>query len=95
MSIVLIALVLIMGGYIGWTIGANDAANCVGADIGSGKMTVKQGIIITCFFGYIHIRKCEKKGNYIHPSFIFIGLPLVGLKAHVSKYSPHSPRKER
>lgn len=53
MSILLIAFTLFMGGYIGWTIGANDAANCVGADIGSGKMTVKQGIIITCVFSFL------------------------------------------
>jgi PiT family inorganic phosphate transporter len=53
MSILLIALTLVMGGYIGWAIGANDAANCVGADIGSGKMTLRQGIIITCVFSLL------------------------------------------
>lgn len=34
MSIILIGVTLLLGGYIGWAIGANDAANCVGADIG-------------------------------------------------------------
>lgn len=53
MSLFLIAITLLMGGYIGWTIGANDAANCVGADIGSGKMTIRQGIIITCVFSFL------------------------------------------
>lgn len=53
MSLLLVALTLLMGGYIGWAIGANDAANCVGADIGSGKMTVRQGIIITCIFSLL------------------------------------------
>lgn len=53
MSIILVALTLLMGGYIGWAIGANDAANCVGADIGSGKMTLRQGIIITCVFSFL------------------------------------------
>lgn len=53
MHLILITLILIMGGYLGWTIGANDAANCVGADIGSGKVTVKQGIIITCVFSFL------------------------------------------
>jgi PiT family inorganic phosphate transporter len=53
MSFFLVALTLLMGGYIGWAIGANDAANCVGADIGSGKMTVRQGIIITCVFSFL------------------------------------------
>jgi len=53
MSLLLIAITLAMAGYIGWAIGANDAANCVGADIGSGKMTVRQGIIITCLFSLL------------------------------------------
>ena len=43
-------LILLAGLYMGWNIGANDAANCVGADIGSGKMTIKEGIIITVVF---------------------------------------------
>lgn len=49
----LIPLTILMGGYIGIAIGANDAANCVGADIGSGKMTIRQGIIITCLFSLL------------------------------------------
>jgi len=53
MSILLIGLTLLMGGYIGWAIGANDAANCVGANIGSGKMTLRQGIVITCLFSFL------------------------------------------
>lgn len=53
MSIILIGVTLLLGGYIGWAIGANDAANCVGADIGSGKMTPRQGVIITCVFSFL------------------------------------------
>ncbi|MCM8783970.1 MAG: anion permease [Candidatus Omnitrophica bacterium] len=53
MENVIAFLILLVGGYIGWTIGANDAANCVGADVGSGKMTIKQGIFITCLFSFL------------------------------------------
>lgn len=53
MESLIIFLILLMGGYIGWTMGANDAANCVGADIGSGRMTVRQGIFITCLFSFL------------------------------------------
>ncbi|MFH0877769.1 MAG: anion permease [Candidatus Omnitrophota bacterium] len=53
MHLFLIGITLLMGGYIGWAIGANDAANCVGANIGSGKMTLRQGIFITCFFCFL------------------------------------------
>ncbi|MCX7916996.1 MAG: anion permease [bacterium] len=38
---------------MGWSMGANDAANCVGADIGSGVMKVRDGIIITIFFSFL------------------------------------------
>ncbi len=43
-------LIILAGLYMGWNIGANDAANCVGADIGCGKMTIKEGIILTAIF---------------------------------------------
>jgi PiT family inorganic phosphate transporter len=46
-------LIIIAGVFMGWNIGANDAANCVGADIGSRRMTVKEGIIITCLFSFL------------------------------------------
>ena len=39
--------------YMGWSMGANDAANCVGADIGSGVMSLRTGIIITCVFSFL------------------------------------------
>ncbi|HOJ40100.1 MAG TPA: inorganic phosphate transporter [bacterium] len=39
--------------YMGWSMGANDAANCVGADIGSGVMSVRTGIVLTCVFCFL------------------------------------------
>lgn len=45
--------ILLAALYMGWSMGANDAANCVGADIGSGKMSLKTGIIITCVFSFL------------------------------------------
>ncbi|MCM8771597.1 MAG: anion permease [Candidatus Omnitrophica bacterium] len=44
---------LLFSFYMGWSMGANDAANCVGADIGSGVMKVREGIIITIFFSFL------------------------------------------
>ena len=49
----MLALILLASLYMGWNIGANDAANCVGADIGSGEMTLRQGIFITSLFGLL------------------------------------------
>lgn len=52
MIIIFISIVA-AGIFMGWNIGANDAANCVGADIGSRRMTLKEGIIITCLFSFL------------------------------------------
>ncbi|MBL7081331.1 MAG: anion permease [Candidatus Omnitrophica bacterium] len=49
----IILLIIAAGIFMGWNIGANDAANCVGADIGSRRITLKEGIIITCVFSFL------------------------------------------
>lgn len=49
----MLILIILAALYMGWSMGANDAANCVGANIGSGMMSVKTGIIITCFFSFL------------------------------------------
>ncbi|MCM8770100.1 MAG: anion permease [Candidatus Omnitrophica bacterium] len=49
----MLLLALLCSLYMGWSMGANDAANCVGADIGSGVMPLKTGIIITCVFSFL------------------------------------------
>jgi PiT family inorganic phosphate transporter len=51
--IIIPLLIIFAGIFMGWNIGANDAANCVGADIGSRRMTLKEGIIITCLFSFL------------------------------------------
>ena len=53
MSIFIVLLTLTAGGFIGWSIGANDAANCVGAAIGSRRMRLNQAIAITCIFSFL------------------------------------------
>ncbi|HRR95825.1 MAG TPA: inorganic phosphate transporter [Candidatus Ratteibacteria bacterium] len=49
----LFILIILSSLYMGWSMGANDAANCVGADIGSGVMKLRDGIIITCVFSFL------------------------------------------
>ncbi len=65
----MLIVILLLALYIGWNIGANDAANCVGADVGSGKMSLKEGIIITSVFSLLgafllgsHVTKTIGKG---------------------------------
>ncbi len=49
----LFALIILAALYMGWSMGANDAANCIGVDIGSRVMNLKTGIAITCFFSFL------------------------------------------
>jgi len=48
-----LGLIILAALYMGWSMGANDAANCVGVDIGSGVMSLRTGIIITCSFSFL------------------------------------------
>jgi len=47
-----LTLVLICGAglYVGWNIGANDAANCIGASVGAGLVRYRTGIALVAVF---------------------------------------------
>ncbi len=51
--LIIIAATIVACVFIGWSIGANDAANCVGAAIGSRKISFRIGIILTAIFGFL------------------------------------------
>jgi len=53
MYLLLIAFVLLMAIGVGWSIGANDAANSLGTAVGSKVLTLKQAIILICIFGFL------------------------------------------
>ncbi|MDP2927253.1 MAG: inorganic phosphate transporter [Candidatus Omnitrophota bacterium] len=66
---ILVSLVLLMGAAVGWSIGANDAANSLGAAVGSKVLTLRQAIILIVVFGFLgaylqgaHVTKTIGKG---------------------------------
>jgi PiT family inorganic phosphate transporter len=73
MSIYLVAAVLIAAGfYVGWNIGANDAANCIGTMVGARIMSFRRAAILMGAFVIIggvlqghHVMKTVGKGILI------------------------------
>ncbi len=81
--IILVALVLLMAAAVGWSIGANDAANSLGTAVGSKVLNLRQAIILIAVFGFL--------GAYLQGSFVTktIGkgiVPLDQLDKNVSLY---------
>jgi len=53
MHLLLICLTLLMGVGVGWSIGANDAANSLGTAVGSKVLTLRRAIVLICIFGFL------------------------------------------
>lgn len=69
MYIFLVAITILMGIAVGWSIGANDAANSLGAAVGSKVLNLKQAIVLISVFGFLgaflqgsHVIKTVGKG---------------------------------
>jgi len=66
---ILIGFVLLTGAAVGWSIGANDAANSLGVAVGSRVLNLRQAIILIVIFGFLgaylqgaHVTKTIGKG---------------------------------
>src|SRR5690606_32650015 len=51
--LILTALVLLAGIYMGWNLGANDGANSMGTAVGARVRTVREAVILVAVFGFL------------------------------------------
>jgi PiT family inorganic phosphate transporter len=69
----LVAIVLILAAfYVGWNIGANDAANCIGTTVGAQIISYRKAVLLMSFFVILggvlqghHVMKTVGKGIVI------------------------------
>ncbi|NLF40936.1 inorganic phosphate transporter [bacterium] len=53
MELFLLGLTVLTGCAVGWSIGANDAANSLGVAVGSKVLTLRQALFLICVFGFL------------------------------------------
>ena len=49
----LIFILLTAGAYVGWNIGANDTANCIGTTVGCGLFSFRRAVILVAVFSIV------------------------------------------
>jgi PiT family inorganic phosphate transporter len=77
------------GAYVGWNIGANDTANCVGTTVGCGVISYRRAVILVSIFVILgalidgeHVMKTIGKGIINQPLdylAVFVALVCSGV----------------
>ena len=83
MHFVLICVTLLMGVAVGWSIGANDAANSLGPAVGSRVLTLKRAIILIVIFGFLG---AFLQGSYVTETIGKGIIPLHELNKNIAMY---------
>lgn len=78
MDFVLPMVLILAGFYVGWNIGANDAANCIGTTVGAQIISYRKAVLIMAFFVILggmlqghHVMKTVGKGIVISQSDVY------------------------
>jgi len=83
MYLLLISLTLLMGIAVGWSIGANDAANSLGTAVGSKVLTLRQAIVLIVIFGFLG---ALLQGSYVTKTIGKGIVPMDQLDKNLSLY---------
>ena len=72
MEAILPVILILAGFYVGWNIGANDAANCIGTTVGAQIISYRKAVLVMAFFVILggalqghHVMKTVGKGIVI------------------------------
>ena len=78
MDILLPVVLILAGFYVGWNIGANDAANCIGTTVGARIISYRQAVAVMAIFVILggvlqghHVMKTVGKGIVISESSVY------------------------
>ena len=74
MHVVLVCFTILMAIGMGWSIGANDAANSLGTAVGSRVVTLRPAIILNTVFGFLG---AVLQGGYVSIVGAIFGVGLV------------------
>lgn len=85
----MLLILLGAGAYVGWNIGANDTANCIGTTVGCGLLSFKRAVILVAVFSILgavlqgqYVMKTIGKGiveTDLNYTAIFVALICSGL----------------
>ncbi len=78
MDVVLPFILILAGFYVGWNIGANDAANCIGTTVGAQIISYRKAVMIMALFVILggvlqghHVMKTVGKGIVVSDAEVY------------------------
>ncbi len=81
--LLIISLTILMGIGVGWSIGANDAANSLGVAVGSRVLNLRQAIVLIAIFGFLG---AFLQGSYVTKTIGKGIVPIDQLDKNLSVY---------